>query len=224
MLMFWQPFQFCLESCFIKFHHKCWSAAEDRHLAMRIAWWWDLAVAFANASSSANGPSWWRVIGRMTDKYNAAEKRTFFSLFFSGPAASLFTTRWQKLQQNSFLFFSNHTSCLNTWLELIHYLWLNATRPASLQQKLLETQSSVKNAPDDFLSYHANETQVSVLARRHVSPHCNMCSPVESAQKLLRVRPKTKMDQLRQDFRRFYSCYLSLSELMDFPPEYIFIV
>lgn len=45
----------------------------------------------------------------------------------------------------------------------------------------MQTQNRVKNAPDDFLSYHANETQVSVLAQRHVSPHCNMCSVARQA-------------------------------------------
>lgn len=119
---------------------------------------------------------------------------------------------------------SNHTACPNAQLEWINFLWLNPIRPESQQHKLQQTQNRVKNAPDDSLPYHANETQVSVFARWHVSPHCNMCSLVESAQKLLRVRAKTKMDQLRQDLRRFYSCYLSPSELMDFPQEHIFVV
>lgn len=113
-------------------------------------------------------------------------------------------------------FLRNHTSCPNTQLELIHYLLLNPTQPVNLLQKLMQTQNRVKNTPDDSVPYHGNETQVSVLARHRVSPYCNMRLLVKCAQKLLRVGPKTKMDLLHQDRRRFSSCYPSLSELMDF--------
>lgn len=111
-------------------------------------------------------------------------------LFFSGQAN--FTTWWQKSQQTFSLFcelLCNY-SCPNAQLELIHYLWLNPTRAASLRQKLLQPQNRVKNAPDDFLPYHANETQVSVLARRHVSPHHYMRSLVEGAKKAVACQAK----------------------------------
>lgn len=86
----------------------CWRSLHCLYFMIRVLWLTQSRSWFANTNSSANRPSWWLVIKKMTDKYSAA----VFPINFQWPSCVIFHHLVAKITADFFPIFLATMQCL----------------------------------------------------------------------------------------------------------------